>query len=78
MLDNLPEPPPIFQIIENQGVAREEMYKTFNMGIGFCLIAPKEEEVRIGQIFKKHGFHNRQIGKIIEKKGIYIDKLRIA
>ena len=78
MLDNLPEPPPIFQIIENQGVTKEEMYKTFNMGIGFCLIAPKEEEVRIGQIFKNHGFHNRVIGKIIEKNGVHIDKLKIA
>jgi len=78
MLDNLPEPPTIFQIIENQGVAKEEMYKTFNMGIGFCIIAPKEEEARISQIFKKHGFHNRQIGKIIEKNGVHIDNLRIA
>ena len=78
LLDNLPISPLIFQIIENQGVARKEMYKTFNMGIGFCLIAPKEEEVKISQIFKKHGFHNRQIGRIIEKNGVYIDKLRIA
>ena len=78
MLDNLPEPPIIFQIIHNHGVEREEMYKTFNMGIGFCIIAPKEEEARIGQIFKKHGFHNRQIGKIIEKNGVFIDKLRLA
>ena len=78
LLDSLPVPPLIFQIIENQGVARKEMYKTFNMGIGFCLIAPKEEEVRISQIFKKHGFHNRQIGRIIEKNGVYVDKLRIA
>jgi phosphoribosylformylglycinamidine cyclo-ligase len=77
MLDNLPESPLIFQIIESQGVKKEEMYKTFNMGIGFCLIAPKDEEERIGQIFKKHGFYSRQIGKIIEKKGVYIDRLRI-
>jgi len=78
MLNNLPEPPPIFQIIQNQGVTNEEMYKTFNMGIGFCLIVPKEETARIGHIFKKHGFHGIQIGKIIEKKGVYIDKIKIA
>jgi phosphoribosylformylglycinamidine cyclo-ligase len=78
MLDNLPNPPPIFQIIENQGIRKEEMYKTFNMGIGFCLISPKNEEERIGQIFKKYGFQTRQIGKIIEKKGVYINKLRIV
>ena len=78
MLDNLPDPPPIFNIISEQGVDREEMYKTFNMGIGFCLVAPKTEEDKIAKIFKKHGFQTRQIGKIIEKKGVFIDKLRLA
>jgi phosphoribosylformylglycinamidine cyclo-ligase len=78
MLDNLPEPPSIFQIIENQDVEKEEMYKTFNMGIGFCLIVPEEEEERIDEIFKKHGLNSRQIGEIIEKKGVYIDSLKIA
>ena len=78
MLDNLPEPSPIFQTIQSQGIEKAEMYKTFNMGIGFCLIAPKNEGVRISQIFKKHGFYSRPIGKIIERKGVYIDRLRIA
>ena len=78
MLDNLPEPPPIFQLIENQDVEKEEMYKTFNMGIGFCLIASEDEEEIINDVFKKHGFHSRQIGKISEKKGVYIDTMRIA
>jgi phosphoribosylformylglycinamidine cyclo-ligase len=78
LLDSLPEPSPIFQIIHNNGVAKEEMYKTFNMGVGFCIIAPKGEETRISQIFKKHGFYNKQIGRIVEKKGVFIDKLRIA
>ena len=78
IIDDLPTPLPIFQIIQDQDVARVEMYKTFNMGIGFCLISPKDEEQRISQIFKKHGFQSRQIGKIIEKNGVYINKLRIA
>lgn len=78
MLDNLPEPPPIFQVIENEDVEKTEMYKTFNMGIGFCLIVPEEEGERIEEIFKKHGLHCRQIGSVIEKKGVYIDSLRIA
>jgi phosphoribosylformylglycinamidine cyclo-ligase len=78
LLDNLPEPPPIFQTISEQGVSRAEMYKTFNMGVGFCLVAPKTEEENISRIFKKHGFKTSQIGKIIEKKGVFIDKLRLA
>ena len=78
LLDNLPEPSRIFQTISEQGVSKGEMYKTFNMGIGFCLVTPKTEEDNITKIFKKYGFKARQIGKIIEKKGVFIDKLRLA
>ncbi|MGI0006372.1 MAG: phosphoribosylformylglycinamidine cyclo-ligase [Nitrosotalea sp.] len=78
LLDDIPDAPQIFQQIQNQGVKREEMYKTFNMGIGFCLVSPSSEAEKIVKIFKKHGFVSSQIGKIIEKKGVYIDKLKIA
>lgn len=78
VLDNLPDTPPIFQAIEDQGVEKNEMYKTFNMGIGFCIIAPKDEAEKIGKIFKKYKFSSRQIGKISERKGVYINKTRIA
>ena len=78
MLDNMPDPQEIFQLIENEDVEKEEMYKTFNMGIGFCLIAPEDEGELIEEIFKKHGLKSRQIGNIIEKKGVFVDSLRIA
>lgn len=78
VLDNLPDTPPIFQAIEDQGVEKNEMYKTFNMGIGFCIIAPKDEAEKIGKIFKKYKFSSREIGKISERKGVYINKTRIA
>ena len=78
MIDNMPEPPEIFQLIENEDVEKEEMYKTFNMGIGFCIIAPEEEGELIENIFKKHGLKSRQIGSIVEKKGVIVDSLRIA
>jgi phosphoribosylformylglycinamidine cyclo-ligase len=36
--------PPIFQLIQELGsVAEPEMYRTFNMGIGFVLIVPQEQ-----------------------------------
>ncbi len=78
VLDNIPKPPPIFQIIEDQDVEKDEMYKTFNMGIGFCLIASEKEVERINEIFKKNGMHSSQIGHIVEKKGVYIDSLKIT
>lgn len=78
LLDNLPEPPKIFQLIQSENVNREEMYKTFNMGIGFCLITPKEEAETINKIFRKHHIETETIGKITGKKGVFINSMKIA
>ena len=53
-IDSLPKIPPIMGLIGEQGVKDEEMYKTFNMGVGFCVIAPKEQASKIKSIFKKY------------------------
>ncbi len=37
------EPSEIFNIIQAEGVKVEVMYKTFNMGMGFTIIAPQQE-----------------------------------
>ena len=77
-LDSLPKPPTIMQLIEEQGVKSLEMYKTFNMGVGFCVVAPKNEEKRINSIFKKFGIKSSRIGKIIEKKGVFVNSQKLA
>jgi len=44
VLDALPEPPPIFGLIQRLGeVSVEEMYATFNMGVGFCVVCSEAE-----------------------------------
>ena len=78
LFDQMPTPSPIFQIIENEGVSRQEMYKTFNMGIGFCVIAPKNEEDQINSTFKKFGMKSKRVGKIIAKKGVFVNSLKLA
>jgi len=77
-LDEIPSPSPIFQLLEDRGISTLEMYKTFNMGIGFCVISPKNEEKRINLIFKKSGIKSGRIGKIIQKKGVFINSLKLA
>ncbi len=64
-LDNLPQPiSPIFNLIRQKGkITYDEMYKTFNMGIGFCIIAPKESETNIMKIVQKHKINLYKIGK---------------
>jgi phosphoribosylformylglycinamidine cyclo-ligase len=40
-LEALPEPPPIFGLIQRLGgIEAAELYRVFNMGVGFCLAVP--------------------------------------
>ncbi|MFB3113945.1 MAG: phosphoribosylformylglycinamidine cyclo-ligase, partial [Nitrosopumilaceae archaeon] len=77
-IDALPKIPPIMGLIEEQGVKPEEMYKTFNMGIGFCLISPQNEVKQIKKIFKKHRIVTYEIGNISKKKGVFVNSKKIA
>jgi phosphoribosylformylglycinamidine cyclo-ligase len=44
VIDHLIEPPPIFTEIQQRGrVPMEEMYRVFNMGLGFCFVVPERE-----------------------------------
>ena len=77
-LDNLPKTPPLMQLIQDSGVKSDEMYKTFNMGIGFCIVSPENQAKKIRKIFKKHRMTTYEIGQIGKKKGVFINKLKIA
>jgi len=44
VIEWLPEPQPIFGLIQRAGdVPDEEMFRVFNMGIGFCIVAAPED-----------------------------------
>lgn len=77
-LDSLPKTPALMQLIEDTGVKNEEMYKTFNMGIGFCIISPENQVRGIHKIFSKHKMKSYEIGRISKNKGVFINKLKIA
>ena len=77
-LDNMPKTPRLMQLIEDTGVKNEEMYKTFNMGIGFCIITPENQVKNIHKIFNKHKMKSYEIGRISKNKGVFINKLKIA
>ncbi len=66
VLDSLPEIKGIFkQIMDDGKINVTEMYKTFNMGIGFCIIASKDKAEDIMDVINKDGHKCRLIGKII-------------
>lgn len=77
-LDSMPKAPPIFELMQKRGVKTDEMYKTFNMGIGFCVVAPKNQASKIKSIFKKHKISSQEIGRITNKKGVYVNSKKIA
>lgn len=72
-LDSMVKPQRIFELIKKYGkVPDKEMYRTFNMGVGFCIIVDSKDADRIIDISLAHGTKASKIGKIVEKSGIEI------
>ncbi len=78
-LDDLPEPPPIFKLIQKEGgLSDEEMYRTFNMGVGCCLVTRAECVGEVEKTFKKHGFNTKPIGRVVKGRGVVIRGVKIT
>jgi phosphoribosylformylglycinamidine cyclo-ligase len=68
-LDNLPYSNGIFKQIQVDGhIETKEMYRTFNMGIGFCIILQRRYVDPVISIFEKYNMACTQIGIIPDKK----------
>ena len=62
--------PPIFETIASRGAPAAEMWSTFNMGIGFCLVvAPDAAESVISNVSAHEG---RVIGEIVAGPGVVL------
>jgi len=62
--------PPIFELIKESGeIGKDEMFRTFNCGIGMALVVPKKEMDRA--LTKLHGLGEKAmvIGEIQRRKG---------
>ncbi len=57
----------IFKWLKNNGISEKEMLKTFNCGVGFCLIIESKNLKKINKFFSK-GYKPYVIGKISEGK----------
>ncbi|MGA7897947.1 MAG: AIR synthase-related protein, partial [Nitrososphaeraceae archaeon] len=65
-LDNLPTPLDIFKIIQKEGhIQTREMYRTFNMGIGFCVVLPQSAVDDAIDIIEKHGMPCTCVGHVV-------------
>ena len=67
VIDALPEPPAIFQLIQSRAsVAEAEMYEVFNMGIGFCVVVPEGDAGKALEVAAAHGVEASRIGYVVE------------
>ena len=66
VIDALPEPPPLFGLIEHLGgVSRAEMFDVYNMGIGFCVVVAEADVEATLAILARHGRKASLIGHAI-------------
>jgi len=56
--------PPIFGLLEHQGIAEEEMYRVFNMGIGMVLTVRPASVARVVGMLERAGEQAFVIGQI--------------
>ncbi|MBO8171700.1 MAG: phosphoribosylformylglycinamidine cyclo-ligase [Bacillaceae bacterium] len=64
---------PIFQVIQRLGdIPNEDMYRTFNMGIGMTVIVSREDAERARGVLEAAGEEVYQIGEIVSGEGVSI------
>jgi phosphoribosylformylglycinamidine cyclo-ligase len=64
---------PVFDLIAERGdVDEDEMYRTFNMGTGFVLVAPDEEAEDVASTVE-----GRVIGSVKEGSGVVVDGVEL-
>ena len=66
-LTHLPDPQPIFALIQRTGaVELPEMYPTFNMGIGFCVICAPDAAEGVIAVCAANGSEAQVVGTALE------------
>jgi len=68
-------PPEIFTWIQNSGdIALNEMYRTFNMGMGFAYVVPKGSVATVLKMVKG----SQVVGKVVKEPGAWLGKTEIT
>lgn len=58
--------PPLFKLIKERGnIPERDMYNTFNMGIGMCVIVPENEVEKAINLLKEAGEEAYLIGEVV-------------
>jgi phosphoribosylformylglycinamidine cyclo-ligase len=61
--------PPVFDWLMREGkVAREEMWRTFNCGVGFTILLPRDAVAAACALLAKHGLASSVIGEVVKSQ----------
>lgn len=71
-IDNLPEEQSVFKEIQKGNVSEKEMYRTFNMGVGFCVVVKNNDVETVIDICKKFGTIATKIGNVVKGQGVNV------
>ena len=62
--------PPLFTLIGERGnISDEEMHEVFNMGCGFCVVVPENDEQRALSALRAHYPSAQRIGRVTDDTG---------
>ena len=80
LIDKLPKKPRILKYLQEvEDIPDNEAYETWNMGLGFVVFAPEDEERKIAKICQKYKVVLTKLGRV--KKGpkkVVIEPLNIV
>jgi phosphoribosylformylglycinamidine cyclo-ligase len=66
VIEQLPEPQPIFRLIQARGqVSEAEMYQVFNIGVGFCVVTAPAAVEQVRAITRQHGVIAYDLGHAV-------------
>jgi len=74
LLDNMPKTSGVMAELEKQMANDYEFYRTFNAGVGMCIVCPKKDAAKAISIAKKHGIGASIVGGIISEENVYLKK----
>ncbi|MCX8174740.1 MAG: phosphoribosylformylglycinamidine cyclo-ligase [Candidatus Micrarchaeota archaeon] len=74
LLDSMPKTSGVMAELEKRVNDDYEFYRTFNAGIGMCVVCPKAEVGRAIRIAQEHGIRAGVIGKVIGEQDVILEK----
>jgi phosphoribosylformylglycinamidine cyclo-ligase len=74
LLDNMPKMEGVMAELERKVNSDYEMHRTFNCGVGMCIVCPKEDAAKVMKIVSESGIAATKIGSIVEGNDVVLAK----